>query len=276
MLPALQELRACMERRNLTSSPSFFQVVASISNAARVLKDNPIRIQALQWLVGIYEHRGDGYNGLTALLGLAMAYGDAGDNENAEKTYQAAVSLAEKNGKPNDVSHAARNFGLYLSEKGKRREAGPYLERAVVAGRLAGDKVMLGRALVAQGIFVQHSGNLQEAKGILDEAVSLLPPTEADILYALSHLNAIEVGGSCGCGDMSGAFSGVLRMLVMKKAPPGFLKDIHITFSPSVPPDVKVNLTRQPTPQETEMLNRIIQQGLNLIRGAIARQGFSR
>jgi hypothetical protein len=70
-----------------------------------------------------------------------------------------------------------RNFGLFLSERGRRDEARPLLRQSVERARESQDFIEIGKALAAYGIFQQHNADLVEGGSLLREAGGLLPPT---------------------------------------------------------------------------------------------------
>jgi tetratricopeptide (TPR) repeat protein len=275
-LAALAEQRERVERHRGADDDWLIGIASTQSNVARELDDLDARLESLDWLRDAMERRGDTRQAIDVALAIALAHSDSGNTDTADRAYREALARAERGDDRAALSAVQRNYGLFLSDSGRPDDAAPLLQDAVVSARGADDAVMLGRSLVAGGIFVQHRGQLDEARLLLEEAVSLLPADEPDILFALSHLNAIEVGGSCGCGDMSAALSTALRRLVLNQLPEGLLDDLQLTLKDDGSPDVRVDLAREPTQEEMEHLDRVLHQGLATLRGAASRRGYPR
>lgn len=276
-LAVLGELRQVMVDGGWSDAHSLTHVVAACSNLARVSGNHEEWANAYRWLIAHLDSSGEQGQSVDARLGLAMALGEMGRIDEAVATYEEAVARAEKAGK---VAHsgALRNFGLYLAEIDRRDEAAPKLEQAVAVARAAwgGGGEMLGRALVAQGIFVQHGGAedpsaLQRAKALLQEGIAKLQPDHPDALPARSHLNAIDDGGGCGCGNMDDAISAALREMVLPQLPEGLLD----TLSYGADGNLDVKLAREPSEQELELLNSVLNQAMAQLKDKLRSSGYS-
>lgn len=265
-LDGLDVLRDTLAKSGTSDGSVLVQIVSTSSNLARRLDDHPRRIAAFEWLVA-YLQDGKKDLWLEALQGLALAHSDAGDVDAAVAVYERASEVTDAGVLAR--SQLLRNHGLFLAELERRDDAEAKLREAVAIARGAwgGGGEMLGRALVALGIFVQHGAAdlkeparpaaLQEAATLLREALEKLPPSHADGLPARSHLQAIEHGGACGCGDMSGAISDALRAMVLPQLPDGLLKSIAY-----VDGNLDVQLARQPSEEELALLDRVVRQAL--------------
>jgi hypothetical protein len=167
-------------------------------------------------------------------------------------------------------------YAIWLAEQNRQPEAEDRHRHAVEEAESSGDPVMHGRALGAQGIFLQHGGNLKAAQVALEKAAKLLPPSEPDAFYVQNHLQAIRSNQSCGCGDGDEALSTLAQRLVMEHAPEGLVKSVRVTVSPDQPPDVNVSLIRKPTEAEAEQLHRVVNQALAELRQSYRNAGYAR
>lgn len=274
-LAVLSELRQVMVDGGWSDATALTHVVAASSNLARAAGDHDERANAFRWLIAHLDSQGDHAKAVDARLGLAMALGELNQLDQAVAVYQEAVESAAKAGK---IAHsgALRNFGLFLAEIERRDEAKPLLEQAVAVARGAwgGGGEMLGRALVALGIFVQHGGAedpsaLERARALLQEGIQSLQPDHPDALPARSHLNAIENGGGCGCGNMDAAISAALQDMVLPQLPHGLLDTLAYKDG-----NLDVKLAREPSPEEMETLNSVLHQAMAQLKQKLRDQGY--
>ena len=175
------------------------------------------------------------------------------------------MAAAEELGAPSLLAQARRNAGLYLAERGRRAEAASLLADAVAGAREDEAMEELGKSLIAQGIFLQHGGDAAAARPLLQEGVDTLPPDDADALAGRSHLDAIDGGLGCGCGDAERALAAALRALIAPDIPADLLADLRIQMADDGP-RMDVQLAREPTDEELERLDRVLQQGLARLR----------
>ncbi|MDX2086739.1 MAG: tetratricopeptide repeat protein [Kofleriaceae bacterium] len=253
------------------------QIHAAISNVAREVGPDAVRarIEALTWLRAHFEATGDAHQALSAVLALVMAEEDAGNLAGAEAHLVDAEARATKIGDPGQRARVGRNHGLFLSQHGRKAEARVRLEAALVDARASGDDEEVGRTAIAQGILVQHLGELAIALPLLDEGIAALPLDHADALMGRSHRLAIKNGGTCGCGDMGGAMSDVVRELVRDAVPPDLIGELEIALPEDGSPNVNVKLTREPTDDELEALNSAINFAVVQLRKSIRTRGLS-
>ena len=115
--------------------------------------------------------------------------------------------------------------------------------------------------VTALGIFLQHGGRPDEAKGLLESAVKTLEPSNPDAVCARGHLGALKSGAPCGCGDSAGAFTEALEEFVLSRLP----KDLLETFKANWTGEdfrFEVHLRRQPSNEELEHLNRVVENAV--------------
>lgn len=253
------------------------QAYAAISNIAREVgaPGAQARIDALAWLRQHFDTEGDGHQALSAVLALVMAEEDAGNLAGAEAYLVDAEERATKLDDTRERARVGRNHGLFLSHNDRKAEARARLDAALADARACGDAEEVGRTAIAQGILVQHLGELAVALPLLDEGIAALPLEHTDALMGRSHRLAIKNGGKCGCGDMSEAMSDVVLELVRDAVPPDLIGELEITLPDGESPNVNVRLTREPTEDEIEALNSAINFAVVQLQNSIRTRGLS-
>jgi len=267
-------------RRRLQSTPDvevapLINVNVQLANIARLAGDHETRIEAARFSIKLCGGAGDISRVVNAYEGLAMALDDAGRFEECEQAYRDALAKARQGRQRRLASNVLRNYAIWLDQRDRKDDARRTHQEAVAEAAASGDGVMRGRALAASGIFLQHSGQPGVALAQLQESLQLLPPDHADAFCAQSHVLAIEAGGECSCGQTGDeAVSKLALRMIRAKVGDGLLKALQITLAEEGP-QVKVELTREPQPQEIEHLNRVISQTVAQMRTSYQRRGFA-
>ncbi len=249
------------------------QVLSAITNMARLSGNHGARLDAFREIIHALD--GDHFNLVTAWLGLAAAQDDAKRPREADESYREAARIADRLSVPRVTAQVCRNHAIHLSETGRTAEAEAMHGRAVAAARQSGDDEMLGRAVCAQAIFLQHQGRLDDAIPLLDEVLGLLPAAHPDAFCAHSHLTAARDRQSCGCEEAHGeALARELERLVLDRAPPGLVRQIQVDFDNSDSP-ISVEAARKPTDEEGRQLYDAVQNAIGEMRRRQAAAGFS-
>ncbi len=262
-----------VERRGL-DAPMVVHVVAAMADVARQGDLHEAREGAYRWLVSAFEVQGQPARGVDALLALALTKSETGQPSEAEELYRQAIDRANELGDAAKRSSVLRNFALFLAEQ-QRPEAASVFADATAAARHSDDAETLGRSLLAEGIHVQHNGALETAKAKLQEALRLLPPSHPDALIGRSHLNAIEQGGSCGCGSMDFALSQSLAAIARPHLPEGLLRSVSVQLDEQQNMNLSVQLAREATRAELELLDRVLHQALAQLRQGLRAGGYN-
>ena len=230
-----------------------------LANLGRNLESCEGRIETIRKVLTSHEARGDQALAIQTRMGLALALDEAGDSEGCVAAYKQAIEQAYELGDARLCSQGLRNLGLFYSEQHRVAEAEKTLRLAVEDGRDADDDEMLGRSLIALGIFLQHNGDLHHAESLLVDAINRLDPSHPDCICARSHLQAIRTDSSCDCGDIQNAFSKAFHSYVLDRIPEGLIEDLQIQWQDG---KLQVNIYKQqkPTPDQIERLDRILQQ----------------
>jgi tetratricopeptide (TPR) repeat protein len=261
----LHELFPILVQRFGEEHPLALNTLTGIANIERWLGDHAARVTAIRRVIAIWDRMGQQERALQSVLGLALAQGEAGHQDEAEATYRESLKRADAIGRPALRSQALRNFGLFLADRDRRPEGELLLREAVNVVAPDTDTEMRGRAEVALGVFLQHGGQMEPARALLTEALRRLDPAHPDAICARSHVNAIEKGGSCGCGDLGEASAEALREFILARVPPGLLQKLDVGYA-NQDWQIQVHLQKEPTEQELEQLNRIITHALEEFR----------
>lgn len=260
------------------------------------LKDSPLHVTLLGALTtfarkaGLQDIRVEGFKRLLELCkrvkslpvadviqGLALAYVDGKDFENADKCYQESFEIAEANKDWPALSNALRNASMFeLNDRKDSDKALKYLNRAVDCVREYKDNpLMLGRALAARGLYFQHAKQQEAAKKDLQEALTHLPPEHPDCITTRSHLGALERGSEDCCGDPYQALSESLRAMVLPHMPDDLIKELGIRMGANGKPSLEIVLAREPKDGEVEKLQSLLADAQRTIHTKSQKQGMN-
>jgi tetratricopeptide (TPR) repeat protein len=271
----LDVLIARVEDERGDESPLMPHVFAAQANTARTSGDHEARIRACDALLDWLDDAQDHLQAIDATLALALAFSDAGRHDDAKEAYEEAAERARTLRDPLKEAQVLRNYAVYVAHGSDPASADRIFRQAASVAVAAKSNEAVGRTLVAYGIYQQHQNRLEEAKTMLEDALALLEPSHPDTLYARSHLSAIVEKKSCGCGDMTGALSEALRAMAMPHLPEGLLTHLAASFAADGGFKLDVQLAREPTPEELEHLNRVLQQAVAELQGRIRTSGHS-
>lgn len=267
----LTGLAAVLEQRLGPDHQATLNTLSMLANLGRDRGDQAGRVDAIQHVLAAYDRQGKDGDALMAALGLAMAQSEAGDEAAALETYASAYGRAERIGSPELLSQVLRNWGIALKEAGQAGPAEQRLAEAVTQARRGADREMLGRAGVALGLFLQHEERLAEARTVLEEALAELDGIHPDAITGRSHLGAVLDGRTCGCGDMQSTLTEAFREFVLGRLPADLLAELDVEIADG-DFQIKVGLQREPTQDELERLNGVIQSALAEFRRGIRTQ----
>ncbi|MEO3868235.1 tetratricopeptide repeat protein [Nonomuraea sp. B12E4] len=264
----LTHLVTAMETRFGPDHHATLNALSHLANISHDAGDETGRVAAIGKVLGSYDRQGRAEDALMATLGLALAQENAGDLEGALRTYEQARARAGRIGRPELSAQVLRNWGLALSAAGRPAEAEPQLREAVAAAELGSDPEMLGRSRVALGLFLQHEERLSEARHVVAAGLSMLDVAHPDAITGRSHLGAIVEGRSCGCGNVQDAVAAAFREFVLDRLPRDLLEALDVTIE-NDDFAIQVKLRREPTEDELEHLNRLVQSATAEFRGRL-------
>ncbi|MBC8142129.1 MAG: hypothetical protein H7Y38_11890 [Armatimonadetes bacterium] len=225
-----------------------------------------LRVEYAQKLFALLERARDYANAGHALLGLALAQGDAGDIPGATKSYRRVRIAGERMGDFAQASAAERNLGLLLSkDRQENAEAEACLQNAVALAKRSDDTEALGKAEGCLGVYYQHIERFADAEPLLISAMPHLPVSSSDAVIMRAHLAALRANISCGCdeGNMESAFYNSLCAAISAQVEaelPGLLKSVVYEADASGERSLQVSLLRSPLPEEMERLQIVVTQ----------------
>lgn len=254
----LSGLIAMLEGRLGPDHQMTLNALSAQANFGGDVGDQTGRIEAIQRVLDSYDRQGRTEDAVMAALGLAMAQNDVGDPLAALRTYESAYTRADSTGRPELRGQVLRNWGIVLHEAGQPGPAEQRLTEAVTQARQSTDRDTLGRAQIALGLFLQHENRLVEARPVIEEGLSVLEPVHPEAMIGRSHLSAVIDGRTCGCHNMNNTIENAFREFALAKLPPDLLADLSVTLEDD---DFKIDvqLRREPTEEELERLNGVMQ-----------------
>lgn len=260
----LRDLAAGLEARLGPDHFTTLKVLSSLANLNRKIGDEvgrAERIDAIRRVLAAHDRQGRAMDALHVAQGLALALDDAGEKEEGLRAYAAAHERAVRLGRPEPISQTLRNWGLALDESGRIDEAEARLAEAVRVATNGTDNEVLGRGRIALGLFLQHHNRLGEARTVIEDGLAVLDPVHPDAICGRSHLGAVQEGRACDCSDLPETTAAAFREFVLSKLPPDLLADLQVTIADN---DFKidVHLQREPTQDELERLNGVVQSAL--------------
>jgi tetratricopeptide (TPR) repeat protein len=188
-----------------------------------------IRQASIQKIVDSYQRQGDLEGTISALMGLASARSDNAEIEAALKSYSRALALAESSEDPALSVHVMRNYGLFLKEIGQKSAAREMLSRSITIAQQHGLVDAIARGQIALGIFLQHEGEVESARQLLELGTVNLNPSDRDRVCGVNHLRAIEQGIPCCSEAMPDTILASCREFVLSKISSAAVADLQIS-----------------------------------------------
>lgn len=236
------------------------QLQGFLAQVQRWIGPSEGRVESLERLAKSLLNQ-DRWNEATeALLGLAEALEAIRDLPAAEGIFDGAWQVAQKSEDQALQATVLRNFGLFYDQSMDSPEAEPKLRQAVEIAEACGDSQVLGTCLVALGIYLQHQGNLRAARDLLERGVTLLPPADINFICGTSHLQALDTGGDCGCGDTEDAYLEAFRQHILATMPDGLISDAQVSRSDENGLHVHLDFDHDLDDEETEQVRRAMRQ----------------
>lgn len=237
------------------------RLTAAWSNAAIAAGDHAARRRALSHLA---DTAPDATEKVDVLQAMAWAESDAGEPATATATYRAAFEIAVGEALLGSAADVARNLGVHLAELGDP-EASAWFERANALADANGEPEAIGRARIAAGVADQHAGRLDRAAERLTDGLVALPETHRDAAVARAHLAALRAGRPCGCDDLAEAMATLVREQIAPRIPADLVHEI--TWDSDA--GLHVALARDPTDDEQALLERVLHDALQSLRGSL-------
>lgn len=114
-----------------------------------------------------------------------------------------------------------------------------------------------------------REGRLAEARQTAEAGLATLDVAHPDAIVGRSHLGAIVAGVACGCGDIQGTIAEAFREFVRSRLPQDLLAQLEVTIE-NENFEFNVELRREPTEDELEQLNRVMEGAMAEFRHRLA------
>jgi len=232
---------------------------------------HPQRIAALEQLRSLLEEE-EPQQVVGVVLALALAEDQGGNLERAASYYREAVEHADS---PAAEARVNRNFGLFLAQHDNVDEGKQRLAAALAAARRTSDSEEIGSCAIAYGMTLQHAGDSAAAEPLLEEGIGLLPAENADAVCARNHLTAIRANAECGCGDPTTGLGQALLEIIHRTVPAELVVSVDVTMPDHGPPQVAVQLAREPTDDERQLLDSAVNLAVTTLRAGLAKRGLA-
>lgn len=241
---------------------------ANMEADAEAGTDHQRRIAAVTEAAAIYSELGMDEDATDALLGVAMAQGDAGLDEEAINTYHDVMDRSREFGDMSMVARTQRNYGVYLSEINSDK-AEVNLRQAIEVALESGDTEIIARCQIALGVFLQHAGNSEDAKQLLIDGMAGIDRGHPDAMCASGHLDSMESGGDCGCShdreEEADPMADTFRKIAMSIVDPDLVEDVRMKFVDGEP-GVDVTLRRELNDGELQLVNDSLDKAVQEFR----------
>lgn len=257
--PALWSLQTTLEKQLGEAHPRREATLIHLSEKERASSregSNTRRQKALMLLANLYHKRGQKEQLIQAMLGIALAQGDAGQLDEAQATYTQAIGQARKLENPNLLARALRNQGLLFYQSQQSEAAERCLREAVEVSDLPIARTDQAQAQIALGILLQHSGKLTEARPLLEAALKTLPTNDPHTVPVRTHLLALKQGKLCGCGEGGLSFLDGFQAYLETQLPPEWRGMVHLAQNEEGNLVVETE-TKLPNTEETRLFHLV-------------------
>lgn len=218
------------------------QILALIAELAQRSGRNRERIQALEELCLYFLTSGEPDMHGHALVALARAHGESRQPEKGVALLVEAASVRQ-------------HPSALLREAGTLAGDPELLRQAVAAGVEEGSEEATARAHAALGVLLAHRSDAEALVHL--EAGARLPSPDPDAQLARLHLVTVREEAACGCGDAAGAMSRALQDALYEGGPGDLVHLAGVIGTPSGL-ELRLELTREPTPSEREFVDQTV------------------
>jgi tetratricopeptide (TPR) repeat protein len=188
-----------------------------------------IRQDSIGQIFESYQRQGNLEGSISALMALAYAQSDNNEIEPALKSYSRALALAEGGKNPELSVQVMRNYGIFLKDIGQKSAARDMLDRSITLAQQHNLIEATARCQIALGIFVQHEGEIESARQLLELGTAKLNSSDRDRVCGVNHLRAIERGIACCSDAMPDTILESCREFILSKISSEAVKDIEIS-----------------------------------------------
>jgi tetratricopeptide (TPR) repeat protein len=257
-------------------SPPLMNILALWSNLAIECGDGQERQLATAKAVETARLMDDPAVLVNALEGRALMLSDIGaPAEEVRTAYEEVLQLAKTHELTSDAAGVQRNWALFEAEAGFVEKANQQFVSALNDAQLSGDNEMLARTQIAYGIFHQHHQQNSQAVPLLESGIANLDPLHPDAACAVLHQVALAENLACPCSGDTAIAKEAIGQLAQRFFAKSGLDDIieSVAYGDDEQAGLKVELSREPSPQEMQRLQ--IAHGVfqNLLSRGTGHQG---
>ncbi len=191
--------------------------------------DQQLRQSSIQRILESYQRQDNLEGSISTLMGLAYAQAENDEIEVALKSYSRALALAEGSQNPELSVQVMRNYGIFLKEIGQKSAARDMLSHSISVAQQHNLIEATARGQIALGIFVQHEGEIELARQLLELGTVKLDPSDRDRVCGVNHLRAIEKGIACCSEAMPDTILESCREFILSKIPSEIVEDLQIS-----------------------------------------------
>lgn len=188
-----------------------------------------IRQVSIKQIFESYQRQGNLEGSISALMGLGYAQADNNEIEDALKSYSHALALAEGAQNSELSVQVMRNYGIFLKDIGQKSAARDMLTRSITIAQQHSLIDATARGQIALGIFVQHEGEIESARQLLELGTVKLNPSDPSRVCGINHLRAIEKGIACCAEAMPDTILESCREFILSKISSEAVEDIQIS-----------------------------------------------
>ncbi|MGE0325486.1 MAG: hypothetical protein AB7K71_22360 [Polyangiaceae bacterium] len=241
-------------------------LLAQTVRTAAEAGDDDAQLRALGVLEQLAKGAGDLLGQADIQIALAEAHAAQGRQAEAIAAFEQAARFAAQGRPARATAPRVLALGLarhaqYRAAIGDDEESRELMEQSVEAARDSKEQELIGSCLTTQGVLLQHAGD-ESASGKLEAALDLLPLGHPDADIATEHLEALDEGRPCGCFGDTSLLQAVASALEAR-LPAGLLRSVAQDQD-----GFRVDLARQPSPEEHQLVERALNEVLQEITAA--------
>ncbi len=256
VLPVVARLQRDRAERLGPTDAGAIELLVVTTRLAERARDGALHVVTLRHLVDVLGRAGRSRDRVDALLALATAGADRGDEE------LATHALVEARRAAGDDAEAAGVVGL---AEGRLHLAAGRTDLAARALTAALRGPHGGRAAMLLGLALAHDDRAAEALPVLQEAARRLPADRAEASIVRHHLDALRAGRPCGCDPVRAALLAEVTARLAAEVPDLPVDEVEVGLEDGTP-HVELRVGRAPTERERRGVDRALKGAVDVIR----------